>query len=381
MGMAASQARLLAITARMHDLECQAQSIQNAKVQLATQSDQVYEEYLEALDATTLTVKTLTGTGTETITATFSNLCGKNKVDMAVDSRIGFVTKDGDLVVEDDIAAAYEMFSSGDERENAQAFALYMLGIEMGKENYIGEPGDDLLSEQEEAEAALYSENSDTVSDKAKNLHEKLEGFVGEDIYDTSELSEEDEIAYYETLEAYREELYKNGNSARILSKMCTDVEKEITPENFNTERYNYYLEKYKEIEACNGCVGISTFEGTLSGDDAANNSDWLQNMLKSGKLRLVNFKEVEGETLKSFGTVGSDSCLSYTTTTTIDKTALAKAEAEYEQKLKLIDRKDKQYDMTLTKLDTERKSLDAQRESLEKVIEDNINRTFKIFS
>ena len=44
MGMAASQARLLTITARMHDVEYKAQSIQNAKIQLSTQSDQVYQE-------------------------------------------------------------------------------------------------------------------------------------------------------------------------------------------------------------------------------------------------------------------------------------------------------------------------------------------------
>ena len=49
MGMAASQARLLTITARMHDIEYQAQSIQNAKLALATESDQVYQEYVEAV--------------------------------------------------------------------------------------------------------------------------------------------------------------------------------------------------------------------------------------------------------------------------------------------------------------------------------------------
>lgn len=74
MGMAASQARLLTITARMHDVEYKAQSIQNAKIQLSTQSDQVYQEYLEALDATTLTVDDING---NTITANFNNLVGK----------------------------------------------------------------------------------------------------------------------------------------------------------------------------------------------------------------------------------------------------------------------------------------------------------------
>ena len=61
MGMAASQARLLTITARMHDIEYQAQSIQNAKIELATQSDEVYQDYLKALDATTLTINDGTG--------------------------------------------------------------------------------------------------------------------------------------------------------------------------------------------------------------------------------------------------------------------------------------------------------------------------------
>ena len=56
MGMAASQARLLSLTARIHDVEYQAQSIQNAKVALATQQDKVYEDYQKALDATTLTL-------------------------------------------------------------------------------------------------------------------------------------------------------------------------------------------------------------------------------------------------------------------------------------------------------------------------------------
>lgn len=81
MGMAASQARLLTITARIHDVEYQAQSIQNAKVQLATQSDQVYNDYLEALDAQTLTISTIGADGSKSkIAATFNNLFSVNKV-------------------------------------------------------------------------------------------------------------------------------------------------------------------------------------------------------------------------------------------------------------------------------------------------------------
>ena len=77
MGMAASQARLLTITARLHDVEYKAQSIQNAKIQLSTQSDQVYNEYLEALNATSLTI---TDSNKNLIQANFNNLCGENAV-------------------------------------------------------------------------------------------------------------------------------------------------------------------------------------------------------------------------------------------------------------------------------------------------------------
>ena len=50
MGMAASQARLLTITARLADNELKSQSINNAKMRLATQSSQASEKYINALN-------------------------------------------------------------------------------------------------------------------------------------------------------------------------------------------------------------------------------------------------------------------------------------------------------------------------------------------
>ena len=57
MGMAASQARLLTLTARLHDVEFEAQTIQNAKLKLADAEDAIYQRYLDALDATQITGK------------------------------------------------------------------------------------------------------------------------------------------------------------------------------------------------------------------------------------------------------------------------------------------------------------------------------------
>lgn len=61
MGMSASQARFLSITARIHDLEYQAQTIENAKLSLTNDSNVAYEEYCEGINASKYQLKVVTG--------------------------------------------------------------------------------------------------------------------------------------------------------------------------------------------------------------------------------------------------------------------------------------------------------------------------------
>ena len=106
MGMAASQARLLSITARIHDVEFQAQQIQSRKLQLATLEDEAYRKYNDALDATTLTFTNDAGT---LIPATFNNLCGKASIDNGMSKYYVFRTGDTDqLIVPDEIFEGYK---------------------------------------------------------------------------------------------------------------------------------------------------------------------------------------------------------------------------------------------------------------------------------
>ena len=66
MGLASSQARLLHLTGRMHQIEYKAQRLEAQKLQLANDSDRVYNEYLEALDATKVQYRALNGDGSVT---------------------------------------------------------------------------------------------------------------------------------------------------------------------------------------------------------------------------------------------------------------------------------------------------------------------------
>ena len=60
MGMSSSQARLLTLTSRLHSIEHKAQKLEAEKLRLANDSDRVYENYLEKLDATKIQYNTLT---------------------------------------------------------------------------------------------------------------------------------------------------------------------------------------------------------------------------------------------------------------------------------------------------------------------------------
>ena len=380
MGMAASQARLLTITARMHDVEYQAQSIQNAKIQLATQSDQVYQNYLEALDATTLTIKDYEG---NTIPANFNNLFGIDSVDTK--DKYALFDDRGRLVVEDDIAIAYNDFKNSGAESDAYAFAMWML-------NPNGDNPEDIdLTDAEENIAA----DTTNLNDKSDKLSKIISNLGEQDIKDKSDLQNaivdaensgdagrvktlQKALDEYNGLEkSYRYKLYQQ-NAEKVYNKQYGEEGEGY----FDQDDFNYYVRMYNEIQQAGGCVSIDEFNGPLNGD-ASTDGDWLKNQLSSGKfsISIVNTDKKNGDISFSTTSTSTDSSLSETTTSTIDKKALAKAEAEYEHETKKIDQKDKKYDMELSKLETERSALTKEYESVKKVASDNIQRTFGIFS
>ena len=386
MGMAASQARLLCLTARIHDVEYQAQAIQGAKVQLATQSDQVYQDYLAAMDATTLTVNAMdmkTG-ASSIIAANFNNLCSRNRVTPAAlgaDKSYAILNQSGKLVVEDEIEDGYYEFTKAG-LDDPYQFAMFMLNG--ANVSHLGDM-DEFASIMQESEKEVY-EGLDENSKSAKltKLHDKLAELVGsdaDDIYDSNELmssGDDKKIKEYEeTLAAYRKELYSR-HGAEIYAKV--EQEPELAEE-MDTALFNYFVSIYNQIKACGGCVSIDEYDGPEG--DAANNTEWLQSMIQSGQfsVEIVTTNSKTGEVDLDTTSPSSDTCLAYTPTSTIDNRALAKAEAEYEHKMKQIDKKDQQFDLDLSKLETERTALTTEYESVKKVIEDNIDRTFGIFS
>ena len=386
MGLAASQARLLTLTARIHDVEYQAQMIQNAKLQLATHEDEVFKKYNEALDATTLTFTNDSG---NLIPANFNNLCGLASIDNGLFKNYVFRTGDNDrLIVPSEVYNGYVDLFGKDGCGDPYVFALYMMGI---NEETINDAEDKFIVNRDDGNS------SDPLVQLRENMEDKLRAIAeatGQNadglIKDTLEVKNSDNLRdltennpdakklvdeYTELNEKYRAKMYNCG--AEYIYELANDGDSS----GFDQNTFNYYMRWGKLIQQEVGirfCVSEADYSDTFGTD-----SDILNEMLQSGRIMVdvVSVDNKTGELSDDRTSVSSDSNLAYTTTSTIDKSALAKAEAEYEYEMKKIDRQDKKYDMDLNRLETERTALTTEYDSVKKVIDDNIKRTFGIFS
>jgi len=393
MGLAASQARLLSITARMHDVEYQAQNIMNQKVALATQEDAAYKDYCDALDAKKIQVAFGVGSSTQYIDATFHNVCtfdetGSRKCQYALtDAQTGM------MVVEDEVYENYRDYAN-----DKYSFAWAMLGfIESGSYSDFswsdnwgnnvgvnagdGDEGADghILMLMTDAEEIVYNNHSDDakLAGAHKEYEEALEG--------------NDFNKQKDALENFRKILYSNAawkNEIYDIMRLDKSEDKETSlsnktyisgfPDDFDetmNREFEYYVKLFEGIENSGGCVTLSKYsKGEIT------DNEWFNNMINSGTL-ILNMYNTDGPKKGWSETSVATSISNNYLKESQDEADLKKAEAKYEHELNQIKRKDAEFDKDLQKLETERTALKTEMDSIKKVKDDNIERTFGIFS
>lgn len=283
MGMSSSQARMLSLTARLSDLELAAQSISNAKIRLADESEAASRHYSEALDNQKLTAF-----------AGIDNNSNRTYID----------------------ATAYNLTTFG---------AISSTNI---KQRFI----------KDQSGRVLVMNNIGEAYDTAINDGTGIAGFLAA------------VNAILGPVEAGSEEA-----------------------------REKYYRNVFNEIADC----GYNPV-----GDDNMQDSEWLQAQIEAGNLILVMFNDqaYDEEHFEDTGELGDFVEVSWTSGDSSiqekdDKTALARAEAEYETTMASIQSKDKRFDLQLKEIDTEHNAIQTEMESVNKIITKNIERSFKTFS
>ena len=123
----------------------------------------------------------------------------------------------------------------------------------------------------------------------------------------------------------------------------------------------------------------------TVLEDGLMNSSEWLKYALENGYVTLerVNYTEPteDGSGLEN----ATWTSIIYTNAADIteqeNEAAITRAEVEYQQTVRDIESKDKQYDNILKRLDTEHNALQTEYDSIKGVIGKNIERTLKMYS
>ena len=152
--------------------------------------------------------------------------------------------------------------------------------------------------------------------------------------------------------------------------------------------KYQWYVNLWYRMGGKTASSKVSNPQNyyKVLGDEYMYNSDWLKFALEHGIVTMeqVQYQE-EGESTAEEMNQYAWTSITYTScadlTEESDETAIAKAEAEYEQISAEIQAKDKKYDNDLKDLDTEHDALQTEYDSIKSVIEKNVERSFKAFS
>lgn len=398
MGMSASQANLLTLTSRLHDIEYKAQNIESQKIALATQKDELYQTYCDALDKTKIQVAFRNSNGTSSyVDATFSSVCtydeNRQKQYAIRDSQTGKVIVDSEVYnaytegcFSDKYSFAWAMMGMGlsysysDVNMNGAYGQGNQVGIGTNSEGNFG-------SETTEGSENLFMTDAERYAfDKYKTENPSGKVVTAyNNLLETSNNSESTTSEKREALNSFRSELYSNSeirnNTYEYMRRDKTAPQEPVEynedlPENMDIQKFNYYVNLFDEIQANGGCQEIDA--QYTSGDDGA---EWFNNMVTSGRV-LIDFFDDNNSAKKEWKetSVATSTNQNYLTEVS-DEKDLKKAEATYEYELDKINKKDTKYDQDLSKLETERTSITTEMDAIKTVRNDNIERTFGIFS
>lgn len=442
--MAASQARLLSITARLTNNENSGQSISYSKQRLADQTQQITNEYNEALNTTKLTVLTgFNGSDATYTDISYETMTGKQ---MAANTKQYVVTDTkGKILVTEDIANAYKQsagnynqflaklgYSQSDMQvqnvaktnKSDKADAVQKIhdawdkyfasvGIECDDDDHKGfleqykwtnvidtnDKGEfldqkgNVISSDEVASKGYSSVGSGYVSravigkdGKATGEYQAInyEGTSDESkqLYDYAMAITE---AFMRTDESIATD-QKSKNQAYVIG----DYKSAIFSD--NKAELNYYKNIYDKMQSS----GYFTYTN-IPAKANADSEHYKYASVGTGTAGNVQKSPLKDNTVFEAALRDGSLRLEYYSTTSkefktttisednciqevADERAIARAESKYNQDMQDLENQDKKLDLELKKLDTEHSALQTEYDSVKNVVDKNVENSFKTF-
>ena len=391
MGLAAGQARLLSITARLSDNEHSSQSLAYAKQRLADSAEQITTEYNEALDSTKLTVLTgFNGSVPNYTDISYALMTGLNTV--ACGKQYVVTDAKGRILVSNDTKTAFDN-SGGDINK-----FLYAMNVN-GKDQYTQI---DIEINNDEATLTKISEawdkyfasinksyanepdvtNVEYTFEEQKDASDNVIGHfpcvsVTRKILGV-ESTEKIPINYDGSTQEQRE-LYdyamalSKGYSQKIVNPTGFANQNSIAKDPANADAVNYLKNIFYQMQSCGYVTSSEAFH--LDESKTLHDNTWFEEQLKKGKLFLKAYSSTENTFVPT--TLSDDSAIQEVA----DEKKIAMAEAKYTQDMEQLEREDQKFDLELKKLDTEHNALQTEYDALKSVVDKNIEKSFNAFS
>jgi len=488
MGLAASQSRLLLLTARKNDIEGQMMTISNEKLDLSRQSSTLSSDYTNALNSKKLT---WSSTGSDLS----YNLLMHPNTTLTTGQYLLTDTSSGAVVLDDEYQTKLGLSDSGSASDftskysNATSFVAACMGISDGSvpatsgtgiENFTTNYSDsDVFATLATNDSTNYSRNSSTANvvdfytastsnldstnitaamsalenevtattgDTGDVVQELLKSSYGSNwgdgisslITQAAATAQEDTLKFYDgkmtdssgnitvgtsssaaSATAGTNNVVDNPNGndnlyvdrTQIVKTFLAYFDAECAKIDGNSsssgDSYAAQVGSSSTTRASNGGTGssctVTSSTDTSTGDVNSNNigdsyeSSYYQNMytaLASSGWQVSagasNQSSLQTQVLNGnislnqyssggWGSVSSSSS-SYPIESEDDTTAIDKAQAEYDANKDKLDYKESQLDVSMNDLDTERSAIETETTSVQKVIDKNIETSFKMF-
>ena len=425
MGLSSSQARLLNLTSRMHQIEYKAAKIEAEKLQMANKSKRVYQEYQNALERTKIQYKSITSDGSATfLDATLAIIenHGISTYSGVTASKVFLLqnAETNEIYVTSDFAQAHGINNDGlapdpgpweeylensglPRQDNVVHYngiynlidnntkTIYCPSLQRTIQNF--EDYNNFLRHCTGTTIPSLITGIDYVSIIGSMTTEDLahlNGYIEYKQQDT-EYNVSDIMSFVAVILAleisptfnenptnegttisFNDSEYnpKNQNYSDYLILRDGDIDPRIQV--YDPDDYNALLKEWQEKKA----LFDANVYYVIVDDELATNKDFLNNHLTTNQSILIDWE------LYSKGEECSETSVATNTffQEVDDEKELRKAEAKYEADMRQIDMKDRKFDYDLAALDAERNAVKQEMETLKTVAKDNVDRTFKLF-
>lgn len=394
MGLASSQARMLLLTARKSDLEYRAQMISQRKINLAMQTQTLASNYSQALTDRVMkfTYTTAKGESQQDILSyaglttahpdfvgdyLVKTASGKYAASSASDAytvALKLANAEGFFNREESVT---KFFGPADEKGNATEMSYANLkeqnylvrGTDAeGKEVYLASSEAD----QETVAALLAKANGEELTEKNKD------DYLSKVVIDKNNYLQSSSSVY---------NALKGGNISLVQFNAAEEGSEkgEYVPAQYDiegctkkvtTEERKVTVDKASSLTGAEKEALLAKYGNEITIVTAMNNAEFFQDALRNGALFLYKKESAEQTGYESLSW-SADRNISDVADSSND----AEAEAEYEAKSLVLSNQDKMLDLELNQIETQHKAIETEYDSVKKVIEKNIDVSYKIFA